>query len=195
MSETQRGTATGAGVGAAAGAAIGAIAGGKKGALIGAGVGAAAGAGGGYIWSQNMQEQKRAMEQASAGTGVEVSQTPSNELKLAIPSDVSFDTGRADIKPSMRPILDKLAETLRANPAANVRIVGHTDSTGSDAVNDPLSLRRASSTREYLADRGVAEHRISTFGRGSSQPIADNTTTAGRTQNRRVEIFVGETTA
>jgi outer membrane protein OmpA-like peptidoglycan-associated protein len=192
MKESQRGTATGAGIGAVTGAAIGALAGGGKGAAIGAGVGAAAGAGGGYLWSQHMQEQKQAMEAATEGTGVAVTQTPNNELKLEIPSDVSFDTGKADIKPAMRPVLDKFAQTLQANPVTSVRIIGHTDSTGTDAVNDPLSVRRAANTRDYLTDRGVASNRIAIDGRGSQQPLADNSTPAGRSKNRRVEIFVAE---
>jgi outer membrane protein OmpA-like peptidoglycan-associated protein len=192
MSETQRGTATGAGIGAAVGAGIGAIAGGGRGAAIGAGIGTAVGAGGGYIWSQNMQKQKQAMEQATKGTGVAVTQTPDNQLKLEIPSDVSFDVGRADIRPEMRPILDKFAEGLRADPAATVRIVGHTDSTGTDAINNPLSVNRASAVRDYLIDRGVAANRIIIDGRGSREPVADNATPEGRAQNRRVEIFMGE---
>ncbi|MGH8524230.1 MAG: OmpA family protein [Gammaproteobacteria bacterium] len=192
MTESQRGTATGAGLGAVTGAAIGALAGGGKGAAIGAGVGAAAGAGGGYLWSQHMQEQKQAMEAATQGTGVAVTQTPNNELKLEIPSDVSFDTGKADIKPAMRPVLDKFAQTLQANPVTSVRIIGHTDSTGTDAVNDPLSVRRASNTRDYLTDRGVASNRIAIDGRGSREPLVDNSTPAERSKNRRVEIFVAE---
>ena len=192
MTESQRGTATGAGIGAVTGAAIGALAGGGKGAAIGAGVGAAAGAGGGYLWSQHMQEQKQAMEAATEGMGVAVTQTPNNELKLEIPSDVSFDTGKADIKPAMRPVLDKFAQTLQANPVTSVHIIGHTDSTGTDAVNDPLSVRRAANTRDYLTDRGVASNRIAIDGRGSQEPLADNSTPAGRSKNRRVEIFVAE---
>lgn len=192
MTESQSGTATGAGIGAVTGAAIGALAGGGKGAAIGAGVGAAAGAGGGYLWSQHMQEQKQAMEAATQGTGVAVTQTPNNELKLEIPSDVSFDTGKADIKPAMRPVLDKFAQTLQANPVTSVRIIGHTDSTGTDAVNDPLSVRRAANTRDYLTDRGVASNRIAIDGRGSREPLADNSTPAERSKNRRVEIFVAE---
>jgi outer membrane protein OmpA-like peptidoglycan-associated protein len=192
MTETQRGTATGAGVGAAAGAALGALAGGGKGAAIGAAAGAAVGAGGGYLWSQRMEQQKQAMEAATQGTGVEVTQTADNQLKLEIPSDISFDTNRADVKPEMRPILDRFAQTLQANPVTNVRIVGHTDSTGTDAINDPLSMRRAASVRDYLGAQGVASQRIAIDGRGSRQPVADNSTPAGRTQNRRVEIFVAE---
>ena len=132
------------------------------------------------------------MEQATAGTGVDVVQTADNQLKLEIPSDISFDVGRADIKPNFRPVLDRFAQTLNANPTTTVRIIGHTDSTGSDAVNDPLSVNRAASARNYLADRGVASSRIVIDGRGSHEPLADNGSEAGRAKNRRVEIFVGE---
>lgn len=195
MTETQQTTAKGAGIGAVAGAAIGAVAGGGRGAAIGAGVGAAAGAVGGYVWSQKMEDQKRSMEQATSGTGVAVTQTADNQLKLEVPSDVSFDVGRADIKPNFRPILDKFSQGLVSNPAATVRIIGHTDSTGSDAINNPLSVNRATSVRDYLVDHGVATQRIAVDGRGSHEPIADNSTEAGRAKNRRVEIFVAEQAA
>ncbi|MEX2481061.1 MAG: OmpA family protein [Gammaproteobacteria bacterium] len=195
MTESQRGTATGAGVGAAAGAAIGAIAGGGKGAAIGAATGAAVGAGGGYLWSQRMQEQKRAMEAATQGTGVDVVQTADNQLKLDIPSDISFDTGSADIQPTLSPILDRFAQTLQANPVTTVQIIGHTDSTGTDAINEPLSQRRAASVQQFLAARGVDMNRITIAGRGSREPVADNTTVAGRAANRRVEIYVAEAVA
>lgn len=195
MTETQRTTGTGAAIGAVAGAVLGrATAGGNKGqsTATGAAIGAAVGAAGGYLWSQRMQEQKAAMEQATQGTGVGVSQTADNRLKLDIPSDISFDTGRYDIKPDMRPVLDRFATTLNQNPVTTVDIVGHTDSTGSDAINDPLSVNRADATRDYLVARGVASNRIRVDGRGSREPIADNNTAAGRAMNRRVEIFVAE---
>lgn len=192
MSETQRTTGTGAGIGAAAGAILGGITGGGRSAATGAAIGAALGAGGGYLWSQRMQDQKATMEQATQGTGVSVTQTSDNQLKLAIPSDISFDTGRYDIKPNMRPILDNLANTLAQNPVTTVRIIGHTDSTGSEAVNAPLSVNRAASTRDYLVGRGVAGNRISIDGHSSREPVADNNTPAGRSMNRRVEIFVAE---
>ena len=195
MTETQRDTGTGAAIGAIAGGLIGAAtAGGHKGrsAATGAAVGAAIGAGGGYLWSQNMQKQRAQMEQATAGTGVSVSQTADNQLKLDIPSDVSFDTGRYDIKPNMRAVLDNLASSLNQHPITTITIVGHTDSTGSDAVNNPLSINRAAAVRDYLTARGVSAQRIAIDGRGSRQPIADNSTASGRAMNRRVEIFVAE---
>ena len=195
MNETQRDTGMGAAIGAVAGGLIGAAtAGGNKGksAATGAAVGAALGAGGGYLWSQNMQKQRAEMEQATAGTGIGISQTTDNQLKVDIPADVSFDVGRYAIKPNMRPVLDRLASTLNQHPVTTVTIVGHTDSTGSDAVNDPLSINRAASTRDYLVQRGVSAQRIAIDGRGSRQPVADNSTASGRAMNRRVEIFIAE---
>jgi outer membrane protein OmpA-like peptidoglycan-associated protein len=185
LSQTQKGTAVGAGVGALAGAAIG---GNSRGAVVGGLLGAA----GGYVWSKHMQDKKVAMERATMGSGVQVSQTPDNQLKLNIPSDVSFDTGRADIKPNMRPILDQFATGLSSQPNAEIRIIGHTDNTGPDSVNDPLSVQRAQAARQYLAARGVDPARIVIAGRGEREPVADNSTEGGRAQNRRVEIFLGE---
>ena len=190
MSDTQRRTATGAGVGALAGAVLSSATGGRAGtgAVVGAGVGAL----GTYIWSQNMERQKREMEQATQGTGIAVTQTQDNQLKLDIPSDISFAVGRSDIQSNFAPVLDRFAEGLRNNPNTDVRIIGHTDNTGSDAVNNPLSLERAASTRNYLTGRGVDGRRIAIEGMGERQPIATNETADGRSRNRRVEIFVGE---
>lgn len=194
MSATQRGTATGAGVGAALGGLIGATTsgGGSGRTTRGALIGGAAGAVIGNIWSKRMEAQKQAMEQATAGTGVQVSQTADNRLKLEIPSDISFDTNRSDIKPNFQPILQRFAATLLENPATNVVIIGHTDSTGSDAINQPLSVDRAARTRDYLAGRGVNPNRITIEGRGSREPIASNNDASGRARNRRVEIYVAE---
>jgi outer membrane protein OmpA-like peptidoglycan-associated protein len=73
-----------------------------------------------------------------------------------------------------------------------VTVIGHTDNTGSDAVNDPLSRDRANAVRQYLAQRGVAAGRVEIAGRGEREPVADNTSEAGRAQNRRVEIYLRE---
>jgi outer membrane protein OmpA-like peptidoglycan-associated protein len=185
MTPTQRNTAIGAGVGAVAGAAVGRD---VKGAAIGAGLGAL----GGYVWSRQMEAKKQAMEQATVGTGVAVTQTADNQLKLNIPSDISFDTGRADIKPNLRPILDQFASGLQNQPNTEVRIIGHTDNTGSDELNDRLSVQRAQSARDYLAARGVDARRVAIAGRGEREPMADNSSDLGRARNRRVEIFLGE---
>jgi outer membrane protein OmpA-like peptidoglycan-associated protein len=194
MSANQRGTATGAGIGAGLGAILGGTIGdgGGKRAAGGAVLGGAAGALIGNIWSTRMQNQKQAMEQATQGTGVQVSQTADNRLKLEIPSDISFDTNRSNITSNFRPILDRFASTLNDNAATTVTIVGHTDNTGGDAVNNPLSVDRAAHTRDYLSARGVAPSRFSVSGRGEYEPIASNQNDAGRARNRRVEIYVAE---
>ena len=195
MSETQQGTAKGAGIGAIGGAVLGAAVGGSKGAVTGAVLGGAVGAGGGYIWSKKMQDQKAAMEKATAGTGVAVTQTSDNRLKLDIPSDVSFDVGRSAIKPNFDPILNQFASTLMQHPETTLSIAGHTDSTGTDAINNPLSMDRANAARDYLVGRGVARTRIATDARGSREPVSDNGTAQGRDKNRRIEIFVAEQVA
>ncbi len=194
MSTTQRGTATGAGVGAGLGAIIGGTTNGGGGsrATKGAVLGGAAGAIIGNIWSNRMEKQKQEMEAATRGTGIQVSQTQDNRLKLEIPADVSFDTGRSDIKSNFRPVLERFAQTLNDNPAATVSIIGHTDSTGGANVNDPLSVDRAARTRDFLSQRGISPNRVMIDGRGEREPIASNDSDSGRARNRRVEIYVAE---
>lgn len=179
----------GAGMGAAVGAVAGQILGrDSKSTVIGAGLGAL----GGYVWSKSMEDKKRAMEQATAGTGTVVTQTADNQLKLSIPNDISFDSGRYDIKPNLRPILDQFAQGLAQQQSTEVRIIGHTDNVGSDALNNTLSVNRAQSARDYLVARGVNSSRISIDGRGEREPLADNATESGRARNRRIEIFLAE---
>ena len=190
MSERQKGTAVGAGVGAGVGAVIGSATGGNAG--TSAAIGGVLGAVAGNLWSKRMEDRRRAMEQATQGTNVEVTRTADNQLKLNIPNDISFDTGSAAIKPQLRAVLDPFANSLRDDPGARLMIVGHTDNTGSDAINNPLSVERAHSVRDYLVTRGVANSRVETAGRGEREPIADNSTEAGRAKNRRVEIFLRE---
>jgi len=186
MSETEKGTATGAAIGAAAGAVLSSATGGSAG--TGAVVGGAIGAVAGNVWSKRMEEKRQAMEQQTKGTGIEVAKTEDNQLKVNVPSDFSFDVGRSAIKPEMRPVLDQFAKGL--DPNMRVRIIGHTDSTGNDAINNPLSIDRAQSVRDYLAARGVSPTRVETSGEGSRRPIASNDSVEGRAKNRRVEILL-----
>jgi len=190
MSERQKGTAVGAGVGAGVGAAVGSMTGGKAGtgALIGGALGAVAG----NLWSKRMEDRRQAMEQATKGTNVEVTRTQDNQLKIHIPNDISFDVGSAAIKPQLRAVLDPFVNSLHDDPTARVAIIGHTDNTGSDALNNRLSIERADSVRDYIVTRGVAAGRVETAGRGEREPIADNNSDAGRAKNRRVEIFLRE---
>jgi outer membrane protein OmpA-like peptidoglycan-associated protein len=188
MSERQKGTAVGAAIGAVGGAAIAKGTGGKAG--TGAVIGGAVGAVAGNLWSKRMEDKRAAMQRATQGTGIGVERTADNQLKVNVPSDFSIDVGRADIKPQMRPVLDQFAQGL--DPNMRVSVIGHTDNTGSDAVNDPLSRERANAVRQYLASRGVATTRVEIAGRGEHEPVADNASEAGRAQNRRVEIYLRE---
>ncbi len=136
-----------------------------------------AGAIAGNLWSKRMQEQQAAMEQATAGTPGRSHPHRDNQAQAERPSDISFDRNSATLKPELRSVLDTFAQGLTRNGSGMVvRIVGHTDSTGTDAINNPLSLQRAESVKNYLNDRGVPASRIETVGRGSREPIASNAT-------------------
>lgn len=176
-------TAWGTGIGAVAGAGIGALVGGKKGAAWGAGIGAAAGAGTGAY----MDIQASKLRQELLNTGVQVSQN-NGQIRLIMPSNITFDTDSAVFKTSFNPVLDSVAKVLKEYDKTNVNIVGYTDSTGSAAYNNTLSQKRAAAVSTYLINRGVAVSRIYAIGMGASNPIASNSTAAGREQNRRVEI-------
>ncbi|VVE15249.1 membrane protein [Pandoraea horticolens] len=187
--QTEQGTntAVGTGVGAAVGAGLGNLIGGNTtGTLIGAAVGAAAGGATGYNWGAI----KNMLGGHTAGTGTTISEQPDGTLKVAVPSDVTFDTGRAEIKPNFRAVLDDVAASLNQNPGITANVVGHTDSTGGDRINIPLSQNRAANVIQYLNSRGVAMNRMSGTGVASSQPVASNATAEGRAQNRRVEILL-----
>jgi outer membrane protein OmpA-like peptidoglycan-associated protein len=188
MSERQKGTASGAAIGAVGGAILSSATGGKAG--TGAAVGGVVGAVAGNLWSKRMEDKRQAMEAATRGTGIDVARTTDNQLKVNIPADFSFDVGRAAIKPVMVPVLDKLSQGLDAD--MQVHVIGHTDDTGSDAVNNPLSLDRAEAVRDYLSRHGVPANRIQVEGRGEREPVATNTTPQGRAMNRRVEIYLRE---
>ena len=188
MSERQRGTAGGAAIGAGTGAVLGAITGGNAG--TGAVVGGVIGAVAGNLWSRNMEAKRAEMERATSGSGIEIRRTNDDQLQVTVPNDLSFDVNSAAIHPQLRPVLDQFAKGLDQNTL--VQIVGHTDSSGGDAINIPLSLARAQAVRDYLSNRGVALQRMQADGRGSTEPLADNATGNGRAKNRRVEIFLRE---
>lgn len=103
---------------------------------------------------------------------------------------VFFDTGKSVLKPGAKNTLSKIADQLRLNPDARIEIEGHTDSVGSDSLNQALSEKRAAAVRDYLASRGLPSARVTISGQGESSPIASNDTAAGRQQNRRVELVI-----
>lgn len=180
-------TAVGTGTGAVVGAGVGNLIGrDKKSTAIGAAVGAAVGAGVGYNWTAIRNK----LSGQTAGTGTQITEQPDGSLKVNIPSQVTFDTDSATIKPSFRSVLDGVAQTISQESSVNAQVVGHTDSTGNADHNMALSQRRAQSVEAYLADRGIARARLSADGRGQTQPVASNATEEGRAQNRRVEIYL-----
>lgn len=181
-------TTKGAGIGAVGGAIAGAIIGHGnrgKGALIGAGIGAlAGGAAGNYMDKQD--DKLRAQLQ---GTGVSVTKV-GNQITLNMPGNITFATNSSDISSSFYSVLDSVAVVLNEYNQTYVDVIGHTDSTGSNELNQRLSEDRAASVARYLTSRNVVPERILTRGAGPSSPIASNATAEGRAQNRRVEIVL-----
>ena len=192
--KTKEGAAAGAAIGAIAGAVIGhqqdRSGGALKGALIGAAAGGAIGAGVGAYMDKQQAEFERQLADERAAHQVEVERLQNENLKITMSSEVSFDYNSAALKPAFRQTLDKVADILQRYPRSSIRIIGHTDSTGSAAYNQQLSEQRAKSVAWYLSDAGVDSRRIITEGRGEGQPRATNDTEAGRQLNRRVEMLI-----
>lgn len=153
--------------------------------LVGAGIGGLAGAGIGAY----MDRQERDLRQRTAGTDVQVIRR-GDDLVLNIPSGITFAYDSADVQPQFQRTLDQVAETLTEYKQTYIDVYGHTDSTGSDAYNEALSQRRATSVADYLSAHGVQSARLGTRGYGETQPIAPNDTDAGRAANRRVEVKI-----
>ncbi|MFY3140185.1 OmpA family protein [Achromobacter xylosoxidans] len=185
--QQQTNTAVGTGAGAAVGAGIGALIGHGTGAAVGAGIGAVAGGLIGYNWKVVKEDVQRS---GATSLGIDVVEMPDGSLKVNIPSNVSFDTDKTDLKPALLPVLDSVARSLNQHPELRAKVVGHTDSTGALAHNQTLSVNRARSVTDYLSRQGVAATRLSVEGRGPSDPIGDNATAEGRALNRRVEVYL-----
>jgi outer membrane protein OmpA-like peptidoglycan-associated protein len=184
LTKTQKGAAIGAGAGGTVGAFIGKAAGNTAlGAIIGGAVGGTAGA---FI-GRNMDRQAAEIKQTVPGATV----TREGEgILVKFDSGILFDTDKSDLKPAAQTNLQNLANSLQKNANTNILIVGHTDDTGSDSHNMDLSVRRAESVKSYIVADNVSASRLTTSGKGEAEPIADNTTTTGRAQNRRVEIVI-----
>jgi outer membrane protein OmpA-like peptidoglycan-associated protein len=184
MSKTKKGALIGAAVGAVAGLLSGDDATERRQrALVGAGVG---GLTGGAIGNYQ-DRQERALRERMAGTGVDVVRQGDN-ITLNMPGNITFAFNDASLQSQFYPVLDDVARTLTEYNQTVVEVAGHTDSVGSDAYNQELSVRRANSVASYLQNRGVMQQRLITVGAGESRPVAGNDTETGRAQNRRVEI-------
>ncbi len=188
---TGKGAAIGGGGGAALGAGIGALAGGGKGAAIGAAVGAAVGTGAGVLIGKKMDKQKAQLEKIE---NVEVETvTDANDLqalKVTLPSGILFKTNSSELSAAARESLVQFAVSLRDNPDTDITIYGHTDNTGSRAVNEKLSKERALSVANFLVGNSISRDRMKTEGLAYDVPVADNSTAEGRALNRRVEVYI-----
>ncbi|MDT9677489.1 OmpA family protein [Pseudomonas sp. JV414] len=116
-------------------------------------------------------------------------ETPVSEV-ITLNGNVLFAYNQSDLMPEARSELDSLMAKLQNADVVSVKVIGHTDSQGSDAYNQKLSERRASSVAAYLLSQGLAPDKLTSEGRGESQPVADNDTEEGRAQNRRVELHI-----
>ena len=167
-----KGTAIGAAGGAVLGAIVGKVAGNTA---VGAAIGTAVGAGTGALIGKHMDKVKAEAE----------------AVKLTFDSGILFATNKATLNANSKAALDQCATLLKNNADCDIAIYGHTDNTGSDAINNPLSVNRAKAVNTYLLGKGVSASQIRTVdGQGSTNPVADNSTAAGRQQNRRVEIYM-----
>ena len=182
-SNTTKGAVVGTAGGAAVGAGVGAIAGNTAiGAIIGAAVGGVAGG----LIGKKMDKQAKELENIQ---GAEVERVGEG-IKVTFESGLLFATNKSDLNTTSRNSLTQFAQSLKSNPDTEVLIEGHTDNTGTDAINNPLSERRAQSVADFLATQGVSRSRMITRGYGSTQPIADNSSVDGRSKNRRVEVAI-----
>lgn len=206
MSQTGQGATAGGAAGAAVGTGIGALIGGGKGAWIGALVGGALGAGTGAAVGNSMQRQKAELERQLADVRSEADGNKAaiddikvqmvkdrndlDAIKLVLGNSVLFKTGSYNLSPEADAALAKIAYNLGQFPNTDVTIVGYTDNTGTEAINQKLSLERADAVMDYLINAGVPSSRLKAEGDGWNDPVASNATAEGRAQNRRVEIYI-----
>ena len=185
-SNTVKGTAIGVGGGAAVGAGVGKIAGNTAlGAIIGAAVGGTAGA----LIGKKMDKQKKELEASIPDATVETVNN-GEAIKVTFDSGILFATNSSTVSDASKSALRNFASSLNSNPDTNIKIIGHTDNTGRVEYNQTLSEKRAKSVYDYLLNQSVSSNRMSFEGKGITEPVADNSTAAGRQQNRRVEILI-----
>ena len=193
ISNTGKGSLIGSGAGAAIGAGLGYLIGGNgQGAAIGAAIGTAVGAGGGALIGNRMDkkaaELAAALEDAQVETVTDVNGLEA--IKVTMDNGILFDFNKSALKPAAKEQLDKFAAEMADMPETNINVYGHTDNVGTAAANKKVSEQRASSVAKYLNTKGIANERIVAEGLSFDFPVADNSTEAGRAQNRRVEIYV-----
>ena len=179
----------GAGIGVAAGAALGALIGGKDNRAAGALIGAAVGGGAGAIIGHQMDKQAEEIETTLPGAEVERSEE-GIQLILDENADVRFKFNSSDLTSEAQANLSKLVEIFNDYPDTDILVIGHTDSDGSEAYNQTLSEKRASSVANFLGSKGIVTSRLKSSGMGEMHPRATNDTAEGKAQNRRVEFTI-----
>lgn len=181
-------------IGAAVGAVTGAVLGHQvddgRGKYVGAAVGALAGAGVGRYMDQQHAELQERLASEQAREELYITRMGGDALRVGVASDYSFEIDSAELSFGAQSTFDKIANVFKDYEKTAIHVVGHTDSTGSDAYNQKLSERRASEVAKYLSSQGVESMRMVIWGRGESEPVAGNDTKAGRARNRRVDIVV-----
>lgn len=191
MTETGKGAAIGTAAGAALGAAIGSFsANAGRGALIGAIGGALAGGMVGAYMEQQRKDFEKALAAQIAAGAIRVERLPNDRLLVGMTGETAFEVDSARIQSAFYPTLDTISGIVNKYGKTELKVVGHTDSTGSVAHNQQLSERRADSVQSFLEANGVLPQRVYATGVGKSQPIASNDTDSGRRLNRRVDITI-----
>ena len=187
MSKTLKGGLIGGLGGAVVGGVAGRLIGGKSGTAKGAIIGAVVGGAGGALIGRRMDKQAAEVRRDLEGAKVE---RVGEGIKITFASGILFGTNSSSLTPEAAGNIDQLAATVKKYADTNVVIEGHTDSSGSNAINQPLSERRAQAVSNEIQGQGVDSGRVTATGYGSTQPVADNTSASGKAANRRVEVAI-----
>ena len=202
MSQTGQGATAGGTIGAAVGTGVGALIGGEMHFLVGGALGAGTGA----LVGNHMDKQKKALEEQLSQMQDQENRNSQDiqdikvqmvkdrndldAIKLVLGDAVLFQTGKSNLSAAADATLNRVAYNLKQFPDTDVTVVGYTDNTGSEQLNQNLSEKRAESVVIYLESQGIAASRLKAVGMGENDPVASNSTSEGRAQNRRVEMFI-----
>ena len=191
MSKLAEGSLVGTGAGAALGAGIGALIGkDAKAAAIGAAIGGAVGAGTGAVIGKKMDQKAKELEALNAKVETVTDANGLEGIKVTFDSGILFATNKSNLSAASQKELKEFASKMSDLPDTDISIFGHTDNTGTAAVNERISLERANAVSSFLQQNGIASSRIKTEGKSFNDPVASNETKEGRAQNRRVEIYI-----
>jgi len=181
---------SGAIIGAVAGAAAGKVANDDKGAIFGAIAGALVGSAVGNYMDQQQREIEEALAAEIATDEIEIQRLQDETLRVSLSSQASFEINSAELNPGFLPALNRLSSLMQEYEKTALHVIGHTDSTGTNELNDRLSRKRAVSVAGYINKSGIDRRRFNVEGRGEYEPRETNDTVDGRRANRRVEIYI-----